>query len=146
MRPMLHLVAGARPNFMKIAPIVRALRAHGGLDFRLVHTGQHHDREMNDVFFEELGIPEPDVRLGCGGGTHAQQTAKIMVAYEARGMEDFVVIGHPKALTPYSLERLDAFLAQGREVVGYAEYRNWTPAVAGVTGTDAAVTPMQEAA
>lgn len=82
MKPMLHLVAGARPNFMKIAPIVRALRAHGGLDFRLVHTGQHHDREMNEVFFEELGIPQPDVRLGCGGGSHAQQTAKIMLAYE----------------------------------------------------------------
>ncbi|HEX5634643.1 MAG TPA: UDP-N-acetylglucosamine 2-epimerase (non-hydrolyzing), partial [Gemmatimonadales bacterium] len=61
---------------------VRALRAHGGLDFRLVHTGQHHDREMNDVFFEELGIPQPDVRLGCGGGSHAQQTAKMMLAYE----------------------------------------------------------------
>ena len=82
-KPLVHLVAGARPNFMKIAPIVRALRADGRIDFRLVHTGQHHDREMNDVFFEELGIPEPHVRLGCGGGTHAEQTAKIMVAYEA---------------------------------------------------------------
>ena len=82
-KPLVHLVAGARPNFMKIAPIVRALRADARLDFRLVHTGQHHDREMNDVFFEELGIPQPDVRLGCGGGTHAEQTAKIMVAYEA---------------------------------------------------------------
>ncbi len=81
-KPLIDLVAGARPNFMKIAPIVRALRAHGGLDLRLVHTGQHHDREMNDVFFEELGIPEPDVRLGCGGGTHAQQTGRIMAAYE----------------------------------------------------------------
>ena len=47
-----------------------------------MHTGQHYDREMNDVFFEELGIPQPDVRLGCGGGSHAEQTAKIMVAYE----------------------------------------------------------------
>jgi len=82
-KPILHLVAGARPNFMKLAPIVRALRAHGALDFRIVHTGQHHDREMSDVFFEELGIPAPDVRLGAGGGTHAEQTAKIMVAYEA---------------------------------------------------------------
>jgi UDP-N-acetylglucosamine 2-epimerase (non-hydrolysing) len=88
LKPLIHLVAGARPNFMKIAPIARALRADGRIDFRLVHTGQHHDRDMNDVFFEELGIPQPDVRLGCGGGTHAQQTAKIMVAYEelcARG-------------------------------------------------------------
>jgi UDP-N-acetylglucosamine 2-epimerase (non-hydrolysing) len=80
--PILYLVAGARPNFMKIAPIVRALRAHGGLDFRIVHTGQHYDREMNEVFFEELGIPPPDIFMGAGGGTHAQQTARIMVAFE----------------------------------------------------------------
>lgn len=78
----LYLVAGARPNFMKIAPIVRALQAHGGLEFRIIHTGQHYDREMNEVFFEELGIPEPDVFMAAGGGSHAQQTAKIMVAFE----------------------------------------------------------------
>lgn len=82
MKPTLDLIAGARPNFMKIAPIARALAAGGRLDFRLVHTGQHHDRDMNEVFFEELGIPEPHVRLGTGGGTHAEQTARIMVAYE----------------------------------------------------------------
>ena len=79
---MLYLVAGARPNFMKIAPIVRALQAHGGLAFKIIHTGQHYDREMNEVFFEELGIPEPDVFMGAGGGSHAQQTAKIMIAFE----------------------------------------------------------------
>ncbi len=83
MKPILHLVAGARPNFMKLAPIVRALRAQGLIDSRIVHTGQHHDREMNEVFFEELGIPAPDVRLGAGGGSHAEQTAKVMLAYEA---------------------------------------------------------------
>jgi len=77
-----YLVAGARPNFMKIAPIVRALRAHGTLAFKIIHTGQHYDREMNEVFFEELGIPQPDVFMGAGGGSHAQQTAKIMVAFE----------------------------------------------------------------
>jgi UDP-N-acetylglucosamine 2-epimerase (non-hydrolysing) len=80
--PLLYLVAGARPNFMKIAPIVRALQAHGGFDYKIVHTGQHYDREMNDVFFEELGIPRPDVFMGAGGGSHAQQTAKIMVPFE----------------------------------------------------------------
>ncbi len=78
----IFLVAGARPNFMKIAPIVRALRAHGGLAFQIVHTGQHYDRDMNEVFFEELGIPAPDVFMGAGGGSHAEQTAKIMVAFE----------------------------------------------------------------
>lgn len=80
--PTLYLVAGARPNFMKIAPIVRALQAHGGLGFKIIHTGQHYDREMNEVFFEELGIPQPDVFMGAGGGSHAQQTAKIMTAFE----------------------------------------------------------------
>lgn len=84
MKKTLHLVAGARPNFMKIAPIVRALQARSELfDFRIVHTGQHYDREMSDVFFEELGIPKPDFHLEAGGGSHAAQTAKIMVAFEA---------------------------------------------------------------
>lgn len=78
----LYLIAGARPNFMKIAPIVRAIREDGRLSFRLVHTGQHYDHDMNDVFFEELGIPAPDIFLGTGGGSHAQQTARIMVAFE----------------------------------------------------------------
>ncbi|MGO9951918.1 MAG: non-hydrolyzing UDP-N-acetylglucosamine 2-epimerase [Dissulfurispiraceae bacterium] len=76
------LVAGARPNFMKIAPIARELRATQKFVFRIVHTGQHYDREMSDVFFEELGIPKPDFHLEAGGGSHAQQTAKIMVGFE----------------------------------------------------------------
>ena len=78
----IYLVAGARPNFMKIAPIVRALKEHGGFAFKIIHTGQHYDLEMNDVFFEELGLPEPDVFMGAGGGSHSQQTARIMVAFE----------------------------------------------------------------
>lgn len=79
---LIYLVAGARPNFMKIAPIVRALQAQDKLSFKIIHTGQHYDREMNDVFFEELGIPQPDVFMAAGGGSHAQQTAKIMVGFE----------------------------------------------------------------
>jgi UDP-N-acetylglucosamine 2-epimerase (non-hydrolysing) len=78
----IYLVAGARPNFMKIAPIVRALQAQQALSFKIIHTGQHYDRDMNDVFFEELGIPQPDLFMAAGGGSHAQQTAKIMVAFE----------------------------------------------------------------
>lgn len=80
--PLIYLVAGARPNFMKIAPILRALQQQDALTFKIIHTGQHYDREMNDVFFEELGIPQPDIFMGAGGGSHAQQTAKIMVAFE----------------------------------------------------------------
>jgi UDP-N-acetylglucosamine 2-epimerase (non-hydrolysing) len=78
----IYLVAGARPNFMKIAPIVRALQSQEKLTYKIIHTGQHYDREMNEVFFEELGIPEPDVCMAAGGGTHAQQTAKIMLGFE----------------------------------------------------------------
>ena len=81
---MLYLVAGARPNFMKLAPMVRALdRRSDALAYRIVHTGQHYDREMSDVFFEELGIPAPHFHLGAGGGTHAEQTGRIMVAFES---------------------------------------------------------------
>ena len=79
---LIYLVAGARPNFMKIAPIVRALQAQQALTFKIIHTGQHYDRDMNDVFFEELGIPQPDLFMAAGGGSHAQQTAKIMIAFE----------------------------------------------------------------
>ena len=88
------LIAGARPNFMKIAPLIKAIKEHNELaderisglgekiSYRLVHTGQHYDKNMSDTFFEELGIPAPDVNLGCGGGTQAEQTAAIMVAFE----------------------------------------------------------------
>jgi UDP-N-acetylglucosamine 2-epimerase (non-hydrolysing) len=84
---MLDIIAGARPNFMKIAPIIRALeerRAAGGpLRYRLVHTGQHYDARMSGDFFAQLGIPEPHVNLEVGSGTQAEQTAAIMVRYEA---------------------------------------------------------------
>jgi UDP-N-acetylglucosamine 2-epimerase (non-hydrolysing) len=71
-------VAGARPNFMKIAPLLRELRARGGFETCLVHTGQHYDAAMSDAFFADLGIPEPDVNLGVGSGTHAEQTAEVL--------------------------------------------------------------------
>jgi UDP-N-acetylglucosamine 2-epimerase (non-hydrolysing) len=76
-------VVGARPNFMKIAPIMRAFNAAGsGLRASLVHTGQHYDAAMKHAFFEQLHIPEPDVDLGVGSGTHAEQTAQIMLKFE----------------------------------------------------------------
>lgn len=83
---LIDLIAGARPNFMKIAPIIDAVKQakQEGKDifYRLVHTGQHYDKNMSGNFFTQLGIPEPDVNLGAGGGTQAEQTAKIMVGYE----------------------------------------------------------------
>ncbi|GAB2860713.1 UDP-N-acetylglucosamine 2-epimerase (non-hydrolyzing) [Pseudoduganella ginsengisoli] len=76
-------VAGARPNFMKIAPVMKALQALGPqVDVKLVHTGQHYDEAMSAQFFAELGIPEPDVNLAAGSGSHAQQTADIMCKFE----------------------------------------------------------------
>ena len=74
-------VVGARPNFMKAAPVLRALEARG-IDVLLVHTGQHYDAEMSDVFLEQLGLPKPDVFLGVGSGTHAEQTARALVGVE----------------------------------------------------------------
>ena len=90
---LLDLIVGARPNFMKIAPVIRAIRAynaslpqgtHGAeaIEFRLVHTGQHYDRNMSGSFFDELRIPEPDVNLNVGSGSQAEQTAGIMTGYE----------------------------------------------------------------
>lgn len=82
----LTLVAGARPNFMKIAPIIHALdhaKSNGAsLSYRLVHTGQHYDKAMSGDFFEQLSIPEPDANLACGGGSQATQTASILMKFE----------------------------------------------------------------
>jgi len=84
--PLIDIIAGARPNFMKIAPIIRALEARqasgGSLRYRLVHTGQHYDSRMSGDFFEQLGIPEPAVNLEVGSGSQAEQTAAIMTRYE----------------------------------------------------------------
>ena len=76
------LIAGARPNFMKIAPVYRTSKKYPGIDCRIVHTGQHYDREMSQAFFDDLELPLPDFHLDAGSGTHAVQTAKIMTAFE----------------------------------------------------------------
>jgi UDP-N-acetylglucosamine 2-epimerase (non-hydrolysing) len=75
-------IVGARPNFMKVAPLHRAFGQHGQFISKIVHTGQHYDAKMSEVFFEQLELPKPDYYLGIGGGTHTQQTAKIMLAFE----------------------------------------------------------------
>jgi UDP-N-acetylglucosamine 2-epimerase (non-hydrolysing) len=85
------IVAGARPNFMKVAPIVKAFNAHnagistgnGRLEYSLVHTGQHYDQKMSDIFFGELGIPAPNINLEVGSSSHAVQTANVMVKFES---------------------------------------------------------------
>lgn len=95
----LTLIVGARPNFIKVAPVIRAInkfnKNNHQIDYRLVHTGQHYDKTMSETFFTELNIPEPDVNLGCGGGTQAEQTAAIMVAFEKELMAnpaDLVIV------------------------------------------------------
>ncbi len=81
MKTVLHVV-GARPNFMKLAPVYRAIAERGALQQRIVHTGQHYDPGMSEVFFAELGLPKPDLHLGVGSGTHAEQTGRVMVELE----------------------------------------------------------------
>ena len=76
------VIAGARPNFMKIAPLVRAFKHRNFSDFGIIHTGQHYDYQMSRVFFEELELPEPDYFLNAGSGTHAEQTARVMIEFE----------------------------------------------------------------
>ncbi|MFG1919531.1 non-hydrolyzing UDP-N-acetylglucosamine 2-epimerase [Micromonospora sp. NPDC048898] len=91
---VLH-VAGARPNFPKAAPVIRALERHG-VPQRLVHTGQHYDERMSEVFFRQLGLPEPDVNLGVGSGSHASQTARVMT-----GLEELMIADRPALTVVY---------------------------------------------
>lgn len=93
------IIAGARPNFIKIAPLIHAIQKAQGLtnyiEYRLVHTGQHYDAKMSDTFFEELNIPQPDANLACGGGSQAEQTAAILIAFEKELLDnpaDLVVV------------------------------------------------------
>ncbi len=91
----ISIIAGARPNFMKIAPIIHAIQSTqrtNGITYRLIHTGQHFDEKMSETFFRQLNIPEPDVNLNCGGGSQAEQTASIMVAFEKE------LLAHPTDL------------------------------------------------
>ena len=84
----IDIIAGARPNFMKISPIIRQIKKYNqehpiaAFEFRLIHTGQHYDQNMSGSFFTQLDIPEPDLNLGAGSGSQASQTAQIMIGYE----------------------------------------------------------------
>ena len=100
----LLIIAGARPNFMKVAPLIKAIQRHNSqasparrVDYSLIHTGQHYDERMSDIFFSELGIPAPNHNLGVGSGSHAVQTASIMLKFEpvclAENPDWVVVVG-----------------------------------------------------
>jgi len=94
---IIHLIAAARPNFMKVAPLYHSLRRERWCDAKMVHTGQHYDANMSDAFFQDLGLSEPDIHLGVGSGTHAEQTGRVMIAYEKVCFEErpdwIVVVG-----------------------------------------------------
>ena len=100
-------VVGARPNFMKVAPIHDELTKRERFTSQIVHTGQHYDDEMSDIFFEQLGLPRPDEYLGVGSGDHADQTAKIMKAFkqvvEAERPDLVVVVGDVNSTVACSL-------------------------------------------
>lgn len=96
MSKLIYFIAGARPNFMKVAPLLKEIKNYD-FEFKLVHTGQHYDFNMSDIFFEDLGIPEPDIHLNIGSASHAVQTAKIMIELEKSLVKDepslVVVVG-----------------------------------------------------
>jgi UDP-N-acetylglucosamine 2-epimerase (non-hydrolysing) len=113
-KPLIHIIAGARPNFMKISPVVEALRSRAkekGNEscpgIRIIHTGQHYDPNMSDVFFNDLGIPQPDYFLEIGSGSQADQTARTMVAYEKVLLQDcpdlVIVVGDVNSTLACSL-------------------------------------------
>ncbi|HSL03543.1 MAG TPA: UDP-N-acetylglucosamine 2-epimerase, partial [Nitrospiraceae bacterium] len=79
---LIHLICAARPNFMKVAPLYHALKREPWADAVLVHTGQHYDVNMSDAFFEDLGLPLPDIYLDVKSGSHAEQTGRVMISYE----------------------------------------------------------------
>ena len=97
----IHLIAAARPNFMKVAPLFHALEAAPDFDVKLVHTGQHYDANMSDAFFADLGLPDPHFHLGVGSGTHAEQTGRTMIEYEkvclAEQPDAVIVVGDVNA-------------------------------------------------
>ncbi|MEW8506772.1 MAG: UDP-N-acetylglucosamine 2-epimerase (non-hydrolyzing) [Candidatus Thiodiazotropha sp.] len=134
----IHLIVAARPNFMKVAPLYHALKSVGWANPVLIHTGQHYDLNMSDVFFQDLGLPEPDIHLGIGGGTHAEQTGSVMIEYEKilyETMPDFlVVVGDVNATMACTLAAMKVTynqhshsasssgkLAKTRPVIGHLE-------------------------
>lgn len=126
--PRIVCVAGARPNFMKVKPVMDALETRGA-EVVLVHTGQHYDAAMNDVFFADLGLRPPDRHLGTGSGTHAEQTARVMTAFEPvvgeLGPDAVVVVGDVTSTLACALVAAKAGVPVGHVEAGLRS-RDWS--------------------
>jgi UDP-N-acetylglucosamine 2-epimerase (non-hydrolysing) len=127
---IVHLIAAARPNFMKVAPLWHAFAARGDrFRVRLIHTGQHYDPNMSDVFFRDLGLPRPDVHLGVGSGSHAEQTAAVMIGYERACRDerpDFVlVVGDVNSTMAVAITAKKMLVPVGHVEAGLRS-RDWT--------------------
>jgi UDP-N-acetylglucosamine 2-epimerase (non-hydrolysing) len=124
------VVAGARPNFVKIAPLIKELEKNN-LNYVLVHTGQHYDKNMSDIFFKELQIPEPHYNLGVGSGSHAEQTAKIMIEFEkvciAEKPDLVVVVGDVNSTIACSLTSKKLGIKVAHVEAGLRSYDNTMP-------------------
>jgi UDP-N-acetylglucosamine 2-epimerase (non-hydrolysing) len=151
MRSKIHLIAAARPNFMKVAPLLHALHKTAWAHPILVHTGQHYDYQMSDVFLQELGLPTPDLHLGIGSGSHAEQTAGVMLAYERVCLADppnwVIVVGDVNATAACTLTakklclpvaHLEAGLRSGDRAMPEEINRLVTDAIADVLWTPSA--------
>jgi UDP-N-acetylglucosamine 2-epimerase (non-hydrolysing) len=123
----IQLIAAARPNFMKIAPLYHALKSEKWAQPVIVHTGQHYDLNMSDVFFEDLGIPEPDIHLGVGSGSHAEQTGQVMMAYEKVLLENkpdlVIVVGDVNSTAACTLAAAKINHYNGQRTTGHRHDR-----------------------
>ncbi|MFH1856394.1 MAG: UDP-N-acetylglucosamine 2-epimerase (non-hydrolyzing) [Candidatus Omnitrophota bacterium] len=124
-------VVGARPNFMKIAPIIEEMKKHKDIKALLLHTGQHYDREMSKLFFEDLKLPAPDIYLGVGSASHAQQTAKIMLEFEKILLEEkpdlVVVVGDVNSTIACALTAVKLFIPVAHVEAGLRSYDRTMP-------------------
>ena len=127
----LTCVVGARPNFMKVAPILRASEKTSGLQARLVHTGQHYDERLSKLFFDELGLPEPDAYLGVGSGSHAAQTARVMMSFDedldTHATDTVVVVGDVNSTLACALVAVKRGIAVAHVEAGLRSYDRRMP-------------------
>jgi len=127
---LVYLVAGARPNFMKVAPLWHAFQEHpDAFRVKLLHTGQHYDPNMSDVFFRDLGLPRPDIHLGVGSGSHAEQTAAVMVGFEKTCREErpglVLVVGDVNSTMAVAITAKKMLIPVGHVEAGLRS-RDWT--------------------